>query len=578
MIATMQHHADSVSGTVFAPELGVYGGWVAHAGSYAARQSAERDGSVRLLFSGECYGGNERPDSSLCGRYEVQGSEFVAGLNGLFAGLLVDRTSGHALLFNDRFGSERLYAFETEGVTYFASEAKALLAVLPELRAFDDTGVAQFLAYGSTVGGHTLFRGLRLIPGGSLWHRAPRAPLQRTRYFTPAQWEALAPLSEAEFESRFDESFIGLLPHYLQSDQPLGLSLTGGLDTRMILACLPRDHTPTLTYTYAAEGSDALLDLKIAQRVAAMRGLPHHVLRVGKHFLDDFGQQLDRTVFVTDGCAGVLGAHELHLSEQARRLAPVRLTGNFGSEVLRSMSTFKRNGPCDELLAPAMAACVGSVVAEQRARVVHPVTHAAFEEVPWHLFGTLAAGRSQLSFRTPYLDNKVVELAYRAPSHLRRTAAPALRLIHDCDAALGAVPTDRGLAWGADGLGGQLRRLFCGATFKLDYWHKEGLPDALTPFDTLLGSPSHTGLLGLHKFLAYRVWFRRELAPYAAQVIGDSRTRGLPFWKPGALGSVASDHALGRRNRLRDIHAVMTLEAVHRMLIDPAAYPASANA
>jgi asparagine synthase (glutamine-hydrolysing) len=578
MVETMQHQADSASGTLLAPELGVYCGWVAHAGSFAAHQCAAVAGPVHLLVSGEFFGPAIQQNSSICDLYQEQGDAVIAGLSGLFSGLFVDRRRGQTLLFNDRYGSERLYAFEKDGATYFASEAKALLAVLPELRAFDDTGVAQFLAFGSTIGGRTLFRGLRLVPGGSLWRTVPGTAMVRKRYFTPANWEGLPALSESEFESRFAESFRNLLPAYLRADQPVGLSLTGGLDTRMILACTPRGTEPSVAYTYAAEGGNRMLDLTIAQRVAEMRGIPHHNLNIGADFLAGFGQQLDRTVFVTDGCAGVLGAHELYLSEQARQLAPVRLTGNFGSEILRSMSTFKRNGPCDELLDPAIAVRVGSVVAEQQARAVHPVSHAAFEEVPWHLFGTLAAARSQLSFRTPYLDNQVVELAYRAPAHLRRTAAPALRLIHESDAALGAVPTDRGLAWGADGLGGQWQRLYCAATFKLDYWHKEGLPDVLTPFDTLLGTLSNTGLLGLHKFLAYRVWFRRELAPYAAQVIGDSRTRGLPFWKAGALDAVASDHALGRRNRLRDIHAVMTLEAVHRLLIDPAAYPASANA
>ncbi len=78
---------------------------------------------------------------------------------------------------------------------------------------------------------------------------------------------------------------------------------------------------------------------------------------------------------------------------------------------------------------------------------VHPVTHAAFREIPWHLFGTLAAGRSQVVFRTPYLDNEIVRLAYRAPGRLRLSAAPALRLIHRQDPALASIPTDQGLVW-----------------------------------------------------------------------------------------------------------------------------------
>ena len=112
----------------------------------------------------------------------------------------------------------------------------------------------------------------------------------------------------------------------------------------------------------------------------------------------------------------MLGAHELPLSEQARALAPVRLTGNFGSEVLRSMSTFKRSGPRDDLLdRDAGVTCQRNRRRAASRRPGTPVTHAAFEEVPWHLFGTLAVGRSQLTVRTPFMDNRIVELAYRAP-------------------------------------------------------------------------------------------------------------------------------------------------------------------
>jgi asparagine synthase (glutamine-hydrolysing) len=569
MVATLRHQVDSESGIFLAPELGVYAGWLAHAGSFAARQCAEVPGSsTTLVFAGECFG----RDASAAQQYAARGDGFIAELNGLFAGLLIDREQRHALLFNDRFGSERLYTFDKDGAIYFASEAKALLAVLPELRAFDDTGVAQWLAFGSTLGGRTLFRGITLMPGGSIWRFAPGAPPQRQRYFEPAQWEALPALKDAEFEAQLSDTFGRLLPDYLAGAQPVGLSLTGGLDTRMIAACLPRDTLPAVAYTYAAEGNDRLLDLKIARSVAAARGIPHQALRIGGDFLAQFARHLDRTVWISDGTAGVLGAHELPLSEQARALAPVRLTGNFGSEVLRSMSTFKRNGPGNDLLDAALASRVDAAVAEQRARAVHPVTHAAFEEVPWHLFGTLAVGRSQLTFRTPFMDQRMVELAYRAPPPSRLTAAPSLRLIHDHDPALARLPTDRGVAWGPAGPRARWRRLGAELTFKLDYWHKEGLADGLTRADSLLGSLSHLGWLGLHKFLAYRLWFRGALAPYAEQVIADARTRALPFWNPATLRTIAHDHASGRRNRLREIHAVLTLEAVQRLLIDDNAY------
>ena len=476
MITSMRHQPASASGTLFVASLGVYAGWVAHDDSFAAAQSSATRGNCNaLLFAGECFPAAAE-FASLLDRYDAEGDAFLAGLNGLFSGLLIDPQRRLALLFNDRYGSEHIYLVEKDGVTYFASEAKALLLVLPELRAFDETGLAQFLTFGSTLDGRTLFRDIQLMPGGSLWRFSAGSPPQRTRYFTPAQWEAQTQLADDDFEALFVETFRQILPGYLQSQAPVGVSLTGGLDTRMIMACLPRPSGLAVAYTYAANIGDTL-DLTIAARVAASRGVPHRALRVGNDFLTDYGRQVDRTVFVTDGCAGALGAHEIYLSEQARRLATVRLTGNFGSEVLRSMSTFKPMGLPSTMFDAGFAPLLASLAEQVQGRAVHPVTHAAFEEIPWHLFGSLAAGRSQLTLRTPYMDNAIVKLAYQARPQQRQTPRPALKLIHDNDPTLASIATDRGLSWDSGGLRSFSRRLFCDLTFKLDYWHKEGLDD-----------------------------------------------------------------------------------------------------
>src|SRR5437899_6932001 len=168
MLASMMHEQTYASGTHFAPDIGVYAGWIAHAGSFADRQCAiaAADGTV-LLFAGECLAlpgesgsatstiGRAEGDlaRSLLRRYDADGPSFVGSLNGLFSGLVIDAKRKSALLFNDRYGMERIYFYEKGETTFFASEAKALLAVLPELRALDDEGVAQFLSYGSTLNG-----------------------------------------------------------------------------------------------------------------------------------------------------------------------------------------------------------------------------------------------------------------------------------------------------------------------------------------------------------------------------------------------------------------------------------------
>ena len=185
-------------------------------------------------------------------------------------------------------------------------------------------------------------------------------------------------------------------------------------------------------------------DARLAGKIAASLGLEHHALRIGPDFLQHFDTYFDRTVYTTDGCAGALSSHEIYFNAQARRLSPVRLTGNFGSEVLRSVSTFKPLGLDPQLLTDSYVRAVGAEVQGVANDSVHPVTFAAFREIPWGLFGLLAAGRSQVTFRTPYLDNDLVALTYRAPAAFRRSPLTALHLIEHANPQMARIPTDRG--------------------------------------------------------------------------------------------------------------------------------------
>jgi asparagine synthase (glutamine-hydrolysing) len=571
MLAAMQHEPEWVSGISCAPELGVCAGWVNRAGSYAAAQNTVPGPEGRtLLFCGECIDEDRvTSDSaaSLLERYAADGADFVASLNGLFSGLLIDRPGAKVLLFNDRYGCERIYYHQRDGLTFFASEAKALLAVVPELRALDDRGVADFLAYGCTLEGRTLFRGVAQLPGASLWTFGANARgVDKARYFDPHEWEQQTPLDHETFCAELSRTFAQVMPRYLASPSAIGLSVTGGLDTRMILAGMPAERIPRVAYTYAGfEGRT--LDCRLGAQAAALRGIRHQTLRIDRDFLTHYGDYLDRTVYLTDGGAGVLGSHEIYYSSLARQLAPIRLTGNFGSEVLRGMSTLKPIGLDSALLDGDFTAGVTTAVNEATAHSCHPVTQAAFREVPWHLFGTLAAARALLTVRTPFLDNDLVQLAYRAPEPTGRSAEPALRLIAASHPQLAALPTDRGHSANAAATTTLVRRMAAGITFKLDYLHKEGLPDWLSPLDGAVDSLSALGLLGWHKYLPYRRWFRHELAPYLQEVVANAKQRRLPYWNQHFLDTVVADHVQGRANRLREIHALLTIEAVDRLFV-----------
>src|SRR5207247_119949 len=93
-----------------------------------------------------------------------QDRTFPAGLNGRFHGVLIDRGRGMTMLFNDRYGMHRVYVHEGSEAFYFAAEAKAILAVRPELRRVDARGLGEFVACGCVLENRTLFDRIHLLP------------------------------------------------------------------------------------------------------------------------------------------------------------------------------------------------------------------------------------------------------------------------------------------------------------------------------------------------------------------------------------------------------------------------------
>jgi len=574
MVAAMQCENFYNVGMLFVPDMGAFSGWVTHGDSFAARQPfvSEQQNAV-LILSGECFlnpetgmelrrnGDNEgaNPASWLVHLYEQEGEQFVRSLNGLFSGLLIDKRKRKAILFNDRYGMERIYWHETADAFYFASEAKALLRALPELRSFDEKGVGQFLTHGCTLEERTLFNGISRLPAGSLWS-FENGTCSRRRYFTSENWESQTLVSGEQFECEFQSIFRRVLPRYTDSKIRLGISLTAGLDTRMIMACLPETVSNAVCYTYSGQKTDTQ-DARLAARVAATCGLEHRILRVDADFFDSFSTWTDKTVYATDGNLGIIGAHEIYLSRQARDLSPVRLTGICGGEIFRNISTFKPMNLSGKLFEQQPTA------GELHHRSEHPVTFAAFREIPWNLFGSITACRSQLCLRSPYLDNELVGLAYRAPLSLRKSSDSAVRFVRNNNKALAGISTDMGYLGSASGPLAVLNRMAAKVAFKADYYFSHGLPAKLSLLEPAF-RPFAAGMqyFGSHRYLHYHNWFRKELASYVRQSLSDVQTLQSPFWNRGFVKRMAEEHISGRKNYVQEINAVLTLSAIERLL------------
>ena len=162
--------------------------------------------------------------------------EFPAGVNGQFHGLLVDRARGTARLFNDRYAARRLYVHQAEDGFYFAAEAKALLAVRPELRRVSARALGELVSCGCVLEDRTLFDGIGILPWGAAWTFRNGALEAKGNYFSHREWEEQSELEDEEYYGAIRDAMVGNLPRYFRETGRIGMSLTGGLDTRIIMA------------------------------------------------------------------------------------------------------------------------------------------------------------------------------------------------------------------------------------------------------------------------------------------------------------------------------------------------------
>ena len=311
-------------------------------------------------------------------------------------------------------------------------------------------------------------------------------------------------------------------------------------------------------------------DVTLARRVAQACGQPYEVIPVGKEFLSKFSHYADRTVYLTDGCTDVSHSPDLFANERAATIAPVRMTGNYGSEVLRSSRAFKPVQPPAALFTPDFLGYVDSTKATYSNLIRgHPLSFATFRQAPWHHYGLLALEQTQLAVRSPFLDNDFVRTVFRAPQSSLKNADTSLRLIADGNASLLRIRTDRGLAGEHRGLTAAASRRFLEFTTKAEYAYDYGMPQWLARVDHLL-SPLHLErlFLGRQKFYHFRVWYREQLRDYVQEMLLDSRTLSRPYVQRKTIEAMVQGHIKGERNYTLAIHKLLTLELVHRLFVD----------
>lgn len=583
MVESMRHETYYVGNQYVNSALGLYLGWLAHPNSLGeCMPLISSDNRVVLIIVGENYAdpsrlslpkGNGIPyadTQDLLRLYEESSDKFLDSLNGWFCGIAIDLRLGKAMLFNDRYGMTRVYLYEGENELVFASEAKALLRVRPALRTIDPSALAQYLRFNCVMGNKTLFKGISLLPAASSWSFSGSAAPQKKHYFDFADWEKQPAVKPDEFYEKFDATVSRVFPSYMEGRSQVAFSLTAGLDTRVILASAGDKQRFFPCYTFGGLWGETF-DIQAARKLATICNQSHEVIRINEQFLKDFPSYAQKSVYISDGTHDAFGAHDVYFNQIAHNIAPIRLTGKFGSEVVRTRKLIPSVDFPRDLLQPGFLPFVDETPSlDQIIQNWHPLTRVISEEIPWYEFGRVAVEQSKVILRTPYMDNRLVKLMYQAPPGLRASRDLQTSYIKKRKPALGNFRTDMG-SMGKDGeaLGKVTYGLFW-ALAKSEYIYLYSMPHWLTWVDRKLEKLRPERLLvGRQKFEAYRIWIKTHLADSIRDTLLNPRAHCADFFNKASVERVITCHTAGTHNYLREINKMLTLELIYSSLLGP---------
>ena len=454
-------------------------------------------GESVLVFNGEIYNFRElrreleqsgyqfRSDSDsevVLVAYRQWGDEFVVRLRGMFAIAIYDGRRKRLFLARDRAGEKPLYYATHETTLRFASELKGLLADPALPRIVDQRSFHQYLEQGFVAGDRSILHGVRkLPPAHALSFDVKSGAVSVWRYWNVPAFDAQGELSEQVLSEELEARLRSAVRRQLVADVPVGILLSGGLDSSLITAFAAEATSVVKTFTVRFSGFGKYDETPHAQLIADHFGTEHVAIEagdVGVDLLPMLARQFDEPLIdssmlptylvsrlVRSHCTVALGGDggdelfggyshydrllsleklfgwiPLHVRRLSRMLVDHSPVGLKGRNWLQGLATDLNND------VPAVAQYFDPVIRSQL--ILERVSEVTSQPpTPVSLSGDLLRRATQLDFenylpedilvkvdrasmrnslevRAPFLDHDVIEFAFgRVPSHLKATTA-----------------------------------------------------------------------------------------------------------------------------------------------------------
>lgn len=313
------------------------------AGGHQPMSDAEE--TVWIIFNGEIYNYRElraelqkkghqfRTNSDtevIIHGYKEWGTDVFSHLNGMFGLAIWDVRNERLVVARDAMGIKLVYYKIRNGQFTFGSEIRPILAAQDSKPEVDPVALKLFLQFRYTPSPLTIFRGIRkLAPGTMLVVEKGKCREERWYNFTPTPFPG--PKEETEAAGELLDLYKGAVRRHLLSDVPVGILLSGGLDSGLLLALMNEQGGPWPAYTIGYGDSFADDELRDAAETATLLGARHITVRLDQ---DEFERSLPRIVeCLEEPIASASIVPMYFVSQRARQDVKVALIGQGPDEL-----------------------------------------------------------------------------------------------------------------------------------------------------------------------------------------------------------------------------------------------------
>jgi asparagine synthase (glutamine-hydrolysing) len=317
----------------------------------------DRDTGNWIVYNGEIYnfreirseleshgvGFNSHSDSEVILKaYGKWGAGCLDYFRGMFAFAIWDARDRGLFLARDRFGEKPLYYFHRNSLFLFASEVRSLLQTGLVARELDEVGLTEYLRYGSVSDPDTLIRGIRsLSPAHCLLLKEGETTLRKYWDLNSAEHDLAAPRpvrhigpeTIAELRTQLEDAIL----LRTVSDVPVGVFLSGGIDSSSLVALLSRKYPSLSTFSVIFNESD-YSEAEYSRSISTRFGTDHHEIVISSQ---EVMTSLSKIISAMDQPT-VDGVNTYIISRETRRMGyKVALSGLGADEIFAGYETFK---------------------------------------------------------------------------------------------------------------------------------------------------------------------------------------------------------------------------------------------